>query len=256
MISKERLLSIPELNLAGQLDRMTEMQFNYYVKSLNTFVDGIPSLTANLRKTLAAKTYSAVAMQLKNTGETLSKLHADKLADQCRKQAAAMGATVDHDAAEAAVENIILSISSLSIEIQMTAHKKSGSAAQSAPRMSSTGRPVILAVDNAVMFLNTLTKMLRDAPYELHCSSSCDDALDYLRSNKPDMILLDVEMPDMDGYELARRIKSSGQRAPILFITANSAREYVDRAVEVGAVGLLMKPLRINQLLAKLKEYI
>jgi len=60
----------------------------------------------------------------------------------------------------------------------------------------------------------------------------------------------------MDGYELARRIKATGNSAPIVFITANSAREYVDKAINVGAVGLLMKPVRGHTLLAKVKEFI
>ena len=122
-------------------------------------------------------------------------------------------------------------------------------------RSSRINKTSILAVDNAVMFLNTLKKLLQDHPYEVNTTTSCAGALEYLQVNRVDVILLDIEMPEMDGYELARRIKQSGQKAPIIFITANSAREYVDKAVAVGAVGLLMKPLRINQLLAKLKEF-
>jgi response regulator of citrate/malate metabolism len=47
-----------------------------------------------------------------------------------------------------------------------------------------------------------------------------------------------------------------GQSSPIVFITANSAREYVDKALAVGAVGLLMKPIRANTLTAKIQEFI
>ena len=114
--------------------------------------------------------------------------------------------------------------------------------------------PLILAIDNAVMFLSTLKRILEDEPYELHCVSSAEDALSFLESNRPGIILMDVEMPDMDGYELARRIKRSGETAPILFITANSEKEYYDKAIEAGAAGLLLKPLRRNQLMEKLKE--
>jgi len=112
----------------------------------------------------------------------------------------------------------------------------------------------ILAVDNAIMFLNTLQRLLRDHPYELKCETSCQEALNYLSHNKPDLILLDVEMQDMDGYELCRKIRAGGQRAPILFITANNEKEYVDRAIEAGAQGLIIKPVRIKQLLEKIEE--
>ena len=117
------------------------------------------------------------------------------------------------------------------------------------------GNPLILAVDNAVMFLNTLKRILEDEPYDLHCESTPEDTLRFLESNQPDLILMDIEMPDMDGYELARLIKRSRNSAPILFITANSDREYLDKAINEGAAGLLIKPLRRNQLLEKLKEF-
>jgi CheY-like chemotaxis protein len=116
------------------------------------------------------------------------------------------------------------------------------------------GRGRILAVDNAVMFLNTLKRLLEGSSYELDCLTSAGEALKYLENNKPDIILLDIEMPEMDGYELARKIKQRGHAAPIIFITANSARQNVDKAIEVGASGLLMKPLDPKQLRNKLRE--
>jgi len=125
--------------------------------------------------------------------------------------------------------------------------------------MSGSGRmngPLILAVDNAVMFLSTLKRMLEDEPYELQCETSAEEALRFLESNRVDLIFLDIEMPDMDGYELARIIKRNGHSAPILFITANSDKEYLDKALEAGAAGLLVKPLRRNQLMEKLKEHL
>ncbi|MCL2081571.1 MAG: response regulator [Oscillospiraceae bacterium] len=123
--------------------------------------------------------------------------------------------------------------------------------------MSSRGfsKPLILAVDNAAMFLSTLKRLLEGEPYELHCESSGDDALRFLDSNRPDLILMDIEMPDIDGYELARQIKRKGHRAPILFITANSDKEYAERAEKEGAAGLLIKPLRRNQLMEKIREF-
>jgi len=121
--------------------------------------------------------------------------------------------------------------------------------------IGKTGNPLILAVDNAVMFLNTLKRLLEDEPYQLHCETSAGDALRFLESNRPDLILLDIEMPDMDGYELARIIRRGKRSAPILFISANSDKEYLDKALEAGAEGLLVKPLRRKQLLEKLKAH-
>ena len=117
-------------------------------------------------------------------------------------------------------------------------------------------RTSILAVDNAVMFLNSLKRYLEDTHYQLHCVTSGQDALKYLETNTTDLILLDVEMPEMDGYELARRIKKLGIAAPIVFITANAEKEDLDKATAAGASSVLAKPFRTSQLLEKIKEFI
>lgn len=260
MISKEGLRFIPELKLAGKVGAMSDSQFSSYVQMLNSFIDKFPATATKLQKNLDAKMYDTVVKDLTGIHETLTKLYADDIARECRKQIDALkGARpgdIDHDVLEAFIENFILKVSSLSIDIQMAAHKSATAAPPPQKAKQIYQQPTILAVDNAIMFLNTLKKLLSDAPYDVQCASSGAEALQFMESNRVDAFLLDVEMPDMDGYELARRIKQRGHKAPIVFITANSARDYVDKAVAVGAVGLLMKPLRINQLLSKLKEII
>jgi len=266
MYNKERLHAIPELKLDGVA--MTNEQFDRYVEHLNTFIDHFPFQADKLRNHLDNEAYDALVKDLSSLSETLKRLYATDLALECRKQADELAGSggAANSLIETFVENIIHNVSALSIDVQMASYRGTTRATQLKPAPApasppvyagrKTGRPLILAVDNAVMFLNTLKKLLQDAPYELHCVSSGAQALEYLQNNRPDLFLLDVEMPEMDGYTLARRIKSSGQRAPIIFITANSAREYVDRAIDVGGAGLLMKPVRLNQLLAKIKEFI
>ena len=114
----------------------------------------------------------------------------------------------------------------------------------------------ILAIDNALMFLNSLKKYLANSPYDLHCETSCKAALAFLESNSVDLILLDVEMPEISGYELASRIKQRGVKAPIIIISANSEKEDIEKAEKAGAAGFLAKPFRPNQLLEKIKELI
>ena len=261
MISKEQLQRISDLNLSGRLNKMSENQFFDYVQTLNAFIDRFPASADNLRRSLDAGSYHALLDTLSGVYDSLTNIYADGLARECRRQIDSMNRSgvsgIDYDDVQSFIENFIQSVSAMSIEIQMASHRSEKNTSFQKSSTGFSGRePVLMAVDNAVMFLNTLQKLLRDAPYELHCFSTCSDALDFLKTNKPDAILLDIEMPDMDGYELARRIKQSGQRAPIIFITANSSRQFIDKAVEVGAAGLLMKPIRVAQLLAKLKEVV
>jgi CheY-like chemotaxis protein len=207
-----------------------------------------------MREALALKKFGDLTKDLFNVCDTLAKIYANELAVEYRKTINSLRLE-DHDKLVTFTERFILDVSSLSLEIQMAAHKSRQSSAPSRAAKKFT-RASILAVDNALMFLNSLERYLADAPYDLHCVTSGREALKFLDTHKPDLILLDIEMPEMNGYELARRIKQSGQKAPIIFITANSEREDVDRAMEVGAVDMLIKPFRVNQLLEKLKEYV
>jgi len=123
-------------------------------------------------------------------------------------------------------------------------------------KMSGNFNKRILAVDNAVMFLNSMKKYLADTPYTLYCETSGHDALVFLEGNSVDLLLLDVEMPGMSGYELAGRIRQRGINTPIVFVSANAEKEDVAKAEQAGASGILPKPFRASQLIAKIKEFI
>jgi CheY-like chemotaxis protein/DNA-binding transcriptional ArsR family regulator len=257
MLKRVRLLTVPALKLAGVIEKMSDSEYASYLQDVNVFIDHFPAQADMLRDAVHKKDYASLSRTLSEIFYILKKIYATDLARDSRERIVSLSDTrvndIDHDDIEIYVENFIQQVSSLSINIQMAAHKadpnkKSGYAA------GLQGKPRILAVDNAMMFLNTLQMMLENSPYELVSTVSCSEALLYLQTNTPDAFLLDIDMPEMDGYELARRIKQSGQKAPIVFITANSERKYIEKAVEVGAVGLLMKPLRASHLFEKLSE--
>jgi CheY-like chemotaxis protein len=219
--------------------------------NMHEFADNISVQIQKVRNALVKKDYRQVTDGVSDICDALVK---NGQSEAVAKHRAVIGTLMQKspDEIEAVAEQIILDVISLTVDLQLAEFmNKQGK--QQMQKVSGMG---ILAVDNAVMFLNTLKRLLANTDYELHCVTSGDEALAFLKNNQPNVILLDIEMPDMDGYELARKIKQSGQKAPIIFITANSDSEYIKKAAEVGAAGLLMKPLRVNQLLAKLKEFI
>jgi CheY-like chemotaxis protein len=259
MFKKETLLSISELKLAGKINTMSDGQFANYNRSLNTFIDNFPAQADKMRAAVDKQDFKALEKTLTEVSTVLEMIFASGFAMEAKKQIHAIQrGSAEPDTVEAFIEKFILNVSSLSIDIQMSVHKPVSAVKPifSAGTQAGSGGPTILAVDNAVMFLNTLKKLLSGSPYDLHCVSSGKEALDFAAGNRVDLFLLDIEMPVMDGYELAKRLRSSGSKAPIIFVTANSAREYVDKAITVGAEGLLMKPLRSQQLLGKIKEFI
>jgi CheY-like chemotaxis protein len=254
MLRKEQLLSIKELN-TSRVGSMSDIQFQNYLQTMNSFIDRFPSQADSMQEATDSKSYALLAGTLAVAADVLGRIYADNLAQECRALANTLKTdvrSINQDDVEFNVEQIVQRVSAMSIDVQMAGHRTIGPAG---PRVPKGGRARIVAVDNAVMYLNMLKKLLQDQPYEVICTTSCTEAMQLVQSHNPDVLLLDIEMPEMDGYELARKIQQGGCKAPIIFITANSAREYVDKAVAVGAVGLLVKPLRINQLLEKLKEF-
>jgi len=114
----------------------------------------------------------------------------------------------------------------------------------------------ILVVDDMAFFLKTLKSLLQDMPYKLICVNSGKDALRFLETRCPDLFILDVEMPNMNGYELAKKIRENGQTAPILFLTGNSSPEDVQKALDAGGADVVTKPILKEYIIEKIKKYI
>jgi CheY-like chemotaxis protein len=252
----ERLLDISELNLAGRIEQMKENELNAYLELLNTFTDNFPVQEDKIKEALRTKDNDAFVKQLTEVKDILEKMYADEMAQDCAKQINGIGST-SPEKIEAYMRYFLSTLSMLSIDIQM-AQQKTG-VADVIPEENDEAYKTdarILAVDDTTFFLTILKKILQDTRYKLTCVSSGRDALKYLEKSQPDIFLLDIEMPGMDGYELATRIKESGQKAPIIFLTGNAKKEYLARAVKVGAVDFIIKPINKDVLLAKIRKYL
>lgn len=112
--------------------------------------------------------------------------------------------------------------------------------------MSQAGR--ILVVDDDESILEFIAEALADEGYEVVTAMNGADALAVSAQPAPDLILLDMRMPVMDGWEFAHTYRRApGPHAPIVVITA--ARDAADSAVEIGAEGYLTKPFTLDGLL-------
>lgn len=120
-----------------------------------------------------------------------------------------------------------------------------------------TDKQRILIVDDTPFNIKVLNELLRDQ-YHVSVATNGPDALKLVVSkNKPDLILLDILMPDMDGYEVIKRLKRNPEteNIPVLFITAKS--EVVDEAIGLylGAVDYLTKPINPPIVKARIKAH-
>lgn len=116
----------------------------------------------------------------------------------------------------------------------------------------------ILVVDDNTINLKLADKILKEVPdYKPVMVPSGARALQFLSKNVPSMILLDIMMPDMDGFQTLEEIRKNPALAdiPVIFLTADTEAETVDKAKEVGAKGLITKPFKKDVLLDLVEKY-
>jgi len=118
--------------------------------------------------------------------------------------------------------------------------------------------PLVLVVDDDEFQCKLLARLLASDRYELAFAHSAAEALGAVRKRRPDLILMDVLLPDLDGVEITRRLKSQSEYAtvPIVMITGQSAREVVAASLQAGAVDFVVKPFEREILLRKVEKYL
>ncbi|MBD3884380.1 hybrid sensor histidine kinase/response regulator [Phormidium tenue FACHB-886] len=113
---------------------------------------------------------------------------------------------------------------------------------------------VILVVDDEPSSFDVIESILFGEGYELRYASSGAAALKRLEATLPDLILLDVMMPELDGVEACRRIKSAWQHIPVIMVTALSSKAVLARCLEMGADDFINKPVSAMELRARVRS--
>lgn len=111
----------------------------------------------------------------------------------------------------------------------------------------------ILIVDDDPRITNLLRRLLAYEGYSVAVAASGDAAFTRTLEHAPDLILLDVMLPGIDGLEVARRLRAAGDQVPILMLTARDAVADRVEGLEVGADDYLVKPFANEELLARVK---
>ena len=114
-----------------------------------------------------------------------------------------------------------------------------------------SGQTKLLIVEDDPAISSMLRRGLTFEGYDVTHVTSGTDALTYLRTNTPDLIVLDIMLPGMNGFEVCRRIRNAGETMPILMLTARD--EVMDRVtgLDAGADDYLVKPFAFEELLAR-----
>ncbi|MBC7858427.1 MAG: response regulator [Burkholderiaceae bacterium] len=123
--------------------------------------------------------------------------------------------------------------------------------------IAANERPTILVVDDTPANLSLLSNLLKEH-YRIKVANNGPKALELAAAAPPDLVLLDIMMPEMDGYEVCRRLKAGAatRQVPVIFLTAKTETEDEERGFAVGAVDFIHKPISPPIVAARVKTHL
>jgi two-component system nitrogen regulation response regulator GlnG len=108
--------------------------------------------------------------------------------------------------------------------------------------------PTLLVVDDEPSILLAFRRVFRDAAVELLTAESAGEGLALARQRHPDVIILDIQLPDLSGLEMLGKLRELDARSPVIFISGKSTTDTAIEAMKLGAYDYLLKPLELTQL--------
>lgn len=119
----------------------------------------------------------------------------------------------------------------------------------------SNSRPLILIVDDEEDLRRVLRECLSMEGYRIAEAADGEEALAKTREIQPDLVILDVNMPKRDGFEVCQvlKVEEATRSIPVIMVTGRAEREQVARGFEVGADEYLIKPIYLAELLARVR---
>lgn len=121
--------------------------------------------------------------------------------------------------------------------------------------MSGSNSEGILVIDDTIAHLDHLRSVLESEGYGTFIAKTAHAGLQVAQRSSPDLILLDVMLPDMDGFAVCRHLKESdwGREIPVVFTTANTDVDSIVRGFEVGGADYITKPIRELEVIARVR---
>ena len=119
--------------------------------------------------------------------------------------------------------------------------------------MSVVPEARVLVVDDEDSITDLVATALRYVGFEVAIASNGRQALERASSFRPELVVLDVMLPDLDGFEVVRRLRSDGVRVPIVFLTARDATEDKVAGLTIGGDDYVTKPFSLEELVARVR---
>jgi two-component system, OmpR family, response regulator len=129
----------------------------------------------------------------------------------------------------------------------------SGSARPGRPARGTTPEARLLVVDDEPNIRELLSASLRYAGFEVETAADGQQALALAETYRPDLLVLDVMMPGLDGFGVVRRLRQAGRRTPVVFLTARDAAEDKISGLTLGGDDYVTKPFSLDEVLARIR---
>ena len=114
-------------------------------------------------------------------------------------------------------------------------------------------RPKLLVVEDDPNIVELLSASLRFAGFDVTAATTGSEAVAAARESQPDLVVLDVMLPDLDGFEVIRRLREGGVRTPVVFLTARDATDDKIRGLTLGGDDYVTKPFSLEELTARIR---
>jgi len=119
---------------------------------------------------------------------------------------------------------------------------------------TGNGRPArLLIVEDEPSICELLAASLRYAGFDVVTATAGTEAVEKAGRHRPDLIVLDIMLPDMDGFDVVRRLRSGGTRTPVVFLTARDATEDKIRGLTLGGDDYVTKPFSLEEVIARIR---
>lgn len=125
--------------------------------------------------------------------------------------------------------------------------------ARPSPATGEGGEARLLVVDDEPNIVELLSMSLRFAGFQVATATTGSAAVALARTFRPDLVVLDVMLPDLDGFSVIRRLRAEGLRIPVLFLTARDATEDKVTGLTLGGDDYVTKPFSLNEVLARIR---
>ncbi|TDC07789.1 response regulator transcription factor [Actinomadura bangladeshensis] len=118
---------------------------------------------------------------------------------------------------------------------------------------AATAEATLLVVEDEPNILELLAGSLRFTGFDVVTATNGADAVQSARRHRPDLIVLDVMLPDIDGFDVARRLRSGGDHTPVLFLTARDAVQDRIKGLTIGGDDYVTKPFSLEEVIARIR---